>query len=173
MGQRKLQPDFALETLRAMQRGFASNGSIHVATSRRTSPAVGAALAAALRPQDRIFLWGKTGGPNPYLGLLAHGDSFTVTDDSLSMLIEVARLGKPLLIAEPPEPGGFKGLSARLGAAWRTRDLRKALNLLYDGGYALRFGAPLRTPPGPLADDAELVGERLRALVAGKVEPPR
>jgi mitochondrial fission protein ELM1 len=173
MGQRKLLPDFALSTLQAMQKGFASQGSIYAVTSRRTSPAVGNALAAAMRPQDRIFMWGKNEAQNPYFGLLAHGDSFTVTADSLSMLIEVARLGKPLIIAEPPEPGGFFGLGARLAAAWRARDLRKALKLLYDGGYAARLGAPLRTPPGPLADDAELVGERLRALVAGKVEPPR
>ena len=170
MGQRKLKPDFALDILRRMQAGFASTGSIYVATSRRTPAAAGEALAGALRPQDRIFRWGRDQAPNPYLGLLAHGDSFTVTADSLSMLIEVARLGKPLLVAEPPELHGLPGALARLGARWRARDLGKALQLLYDSGHAARFGAPLLAPPGPLADDTALVGERLCQLADGTVE---
>ena len=33
---------------------------------------------------------------NPYQGLLALADHFVVTTDSLSMMVEVARLGRPL-----------------------------------------------------------------------------
>jgi mitochondrial fission protein ELM1 len=170
MGRRVLKPGFALDILRRMQGGFAAQGSIYVATSRRTPAAVGRALVAALRPQDRIFLWGESGVANPYLGLLAHGDSFTVTADSLSMLIEVARLRKPLLVAEPPETLGLSGAITRLGTMWRARDLQKALNLLYDSGHAARFGGALPDAPGPLADDTAKVGEKLRALVDRTVE---
>lgn len=168
MGQRRLDARFAAGVLRRMADGFAGPGTIYAATSRRTPPEVTQALARGLRPQDRLFAWGTPGVENPYLGLLAQGDTFTVTADSLSMLIEVARLGKPLMIAEPPPPGGMAGLRQRLSDLLRPRDLGEALSLLYRGGHAVPLGEAPRQPPSPLPDDAPLVGERLRQLVGVK-----
>ena len=168
MGQRKLEPQFVRHVLDRMTAGIAAQGMIYAATSRRTPPTVVAALAAALRPQDRLYAWGTAETENPYLGLLALGDSFTVTADSLSMLIEVARLGKPLTIAEPPPPGGIGGLVQRASDLLRPRDLGAAIALLYRGGHAVPLGMAPHAPPMPLPDDAAVVGQRLRQLAGVK-----
>lgn len=167
MGLRRLEPGFAADVLTRMQQGFAAGGAIHAVTSRRTPAAAAEALARGLRPQDRLFRWGSS-GDNPYLGLLAHGDSFTVTADSLSMLIEVARLGKPLSIAEPPAPRGLAGLMQRASGLLRPRDLGSAIALLYRTGHAVPLGDEPRLPPRPLPDDTARVAARLRQLAGAK-----
>lgn len=167
MGQRKLDPAFALSTLRTMQRGFAQGGMIYVSTSRRTPAAAADAIADALRPQDRLYRWSPDAAANPYMGLLAHGDSFTVTADSLSMLTEVARLGRPLAIAEPPEQLSLLARLGRFAGATAARDLGEAAGFLIRGGHAVKLGTgePLA---GPLpVDDTERVAARLRALATG------
>lgn len=168
MGQRRLVPAFARGVLERMAGGFAAAGSIYVSTSRRTAPEVVSALRQGLRPQDRLHAWGAATAPNPYLGLLARGDSFTVTADSLSMLVEVARLGKPLTIAEPPPARGLRGLRQRLGDLLRPRDLAAAAALLYRSGHAVPLGQQPHPPPAPLPDDAGQVGSRLRQLAGVK-----
>jgi mitochondrial fission protein ELM1 len=164
MGQRKLDPGFVHHVLDEMATGYAADGTIYAATSRRTPASVVAALQAKLRPQDRLYTWGVAGAENPYPGLLALGDSFTVTADSLSMLIEVARCGKPLTIAEPPPPGGIGGLVQRASDLLRPRDLSAAIAQLYRGGHAVPLGTAPRAPATPLPDDAAMVGQRLRQL---------
>lgn len=116
-----------------------------------------------MRAQDRIFHWGSP-GRNPYLGLLAHGDSFTVTADSLSMLIEVARLGKPVIIAEPPVRRGIAGLIDRIRVA-AARDLGKAVDMLV-ASWAMRRGwaSPPARPQGPCPTTPDRVAEKLRRL---------
>lgn len=167
MGQRKLDPAFALSTLRTMQRGFAQGGMIYVSTSRRTPAAAADAIADALRPQDRLYRWSPDAAANPYMGLLAHGDSFTVTADSLSMLTEVARLGRPLAIAEPPEQLSLLSRLTRLAGFSAARDLGEAAGFLIRNGHAVKLGTG--TPmAGPLpVDDTERVAARLRALATG------
>jgi mitochondrial fission protein ELM1 len=165
MGRRKLDPGFASSVLERMQKDFAAIGSIFVSTSRRTPLAVSSALAAGLRPQDRLFRWGTVGVENPYLGLLAHGDTFTVTADSLSMIIEAARLGKPLMITEPPPLRGVLGLADRALDMFRVRDLGKAINMLYESGHATPIGQAIRTPSTPLPDDVGIVADRLLQLL--------
>jgi len=167
MGQRKLDPAFARSTLRTMQQGFAQDGMIYVSTSRRTPAAAADAISAALRPQDRLYRWSPDAAANPYLALLAHGDSFTVTADSLSMLTEVARLGRPLAIAEPPEQLSLLARLGQLAGATAARDLGEAAGFLIRGGHAVKLGTgdPVA---GPLpVDDTERVAARLRALATG------
>ena len=53
------------------------------------------------------------GGENPYLGLLALADRFVVTSDSISMLVEVASLRRPLAIFDLPVGGSLYGPWAR------------------------------------------------------------
>ena len=168
MGLRKLEPGFMAGVLRSMQEGDGATGAIYAATSRRTPSEVVAVLRTGLRQQDRLYRWGSEGAANPYLGLLAHGDSFTVTADSLSMLIEVARLGKPLVIAEPPPPRGVAGLAQRVTGLLRPRDLGQAISLLYEGGWAVPLGHAPRPPRAPLPEDTALVAERLRQLAGIK-----
>ena len=167
MGKEKLEPQFAVDILLRMRQAHAAKGSIFVSTSRRTPPPVADAIAPHLRPSDRLFRWSAHAADNPYAGLLAHGDSFTITSDSLSMLTEVARLGKPLVIAEPTSRSGLAdGLRKLLGLSG-ARDLSEAAHYLYAGGYAVRLGETPRQPPAPPPDDTEKVAQRLRQLASG------
>ena len=168
MGARKLDARFAARTLRTMQDGFAREGSIYVSTSRRTPAEAADAVAALLRPQDRLYRWAaQDAAQNPYLALLGHGDSFTVTSDSLSMLTEVARLGRPLVIAEPPVRQSPLGLLAGLFGLGPMRDLGEAASYLVRGGHAARLGDGLPAPVPPPPDDTARVAARLRQIALG------
>ena len=94
------------------------------------------------------------------LGLLALGSRFVVTGDSISMLVEVARLGKPLAIAPVPD----RNILTRL-LSGKSRDFSRLHDYLYRGGWAVRLGQPFVTPPGPPPDDTELAAGRLRSLL--------
>ena len=142
-------------------------GSIFVSTSRRTPPAAADAVEQTLRPQDRLYRWQQDAARNPYFGLLAHGATFTVTSDSLSMLTEVARLGRPLAIAEPPLRAPlWQRLAAR--CPWsRARDMGEAASYLVRGGHAVRLGEPFPGRRHPPADDTGRVAARLRQIALG------
>ena len=73
-------------------------GTPYITTSRRTPPNVVAALRAGLPPGARFFAWSADAADNPYRGLLGLADGFVVTGDSISMMVEVIRLRKPLAI---------------------------------------------------------------------------
>jgi uncharacterized protein len=143
-------------------------------------PAAVAALASALPQETPFFRWMPDAEENPYLGLLAHADRFIVTGDSISMMVEVARLGKPLAIAALPYRNRTAGLlhrwvnartgvPARLRAAGITRgsrDLSAMHRVLYERGLA----APLDGgfPPQPddrLEDELPQVAAAVRALL--------
>ena len=98
-------------------------GTLYFSTSRRTQPDAVLALQQALPGNAHLYRWqaGAT-EDNPYLGLLAHADRFVVTGDSVSMLVEVARLGRPLAVFALPQRRGVMGpRSVR-----NTRDERRA-----------------------------------------------
>ena len=80
-------------------------GTLYLSTSRRTQPEVVAALEKGLPPERRLYRWSaETKDDNPFLALLALADRFVVTSDSVSMMVEVASLGRPLAIFSLP-PG--------------------------------------------------------------------
>jgi uncharacterized protein len=54
-----------------------------------------------------LFCWSADAQDNPYRALLGSADGFIVTGDSISMMVEVIRLGKPLAIF--PLPTGALG----------------------------------------------------------------
>ncbi|HEX6011641.1 MAG TPA: ELM1/GtrOC1 family putative glycosyltransferase [Geminicoccaceae bacterium] len=165
-------------------------GTLYLSTSRRTRPEVAAALEASLPPGATLYRWTpETGADNPYLGLLAHADRFVVTGDSVSMMVEVASLGRPLAVFPLPVGRGLadraRGTLARLagtvlperathflhrlGLAGYARDLTEIHRLLIERGLAVPLGEPFRPPAGPLADELAGVVERIRAevVVAG------
>ena len=109
------------------------------------------------------------------------------------MIVEVARLGKPLAIFALPEKrrglrwraalgrrlaaledgavGPIAGpLSAalhRLRIAKYGRDLAEIHRRLYARGLAVPLGQPFRPPQGRPSDDLARAVERVRALMAG------
>jgi uncharacterized protein len=169
----------------------AGGGSLYVTTSRRTPPAVVETLAAELPAGARLYRWDE-GGDNPYHGLLGLADRFIVTGDSISMMVEVARLGKPLAIFALPEERRWLRLRSALGrrlsaleddrpgpvlrplsdALYRLRiakygrDLSEIHRRLYARGLAVPLGQPFQPPPTRPSDDLARAVERVRALMA-------
>ena len=116
----------------------------------------------------RLYCRSPDSSENPYLALLALADRFIVTGDSVSMMIEVARLGKPLKIFALPyqkgigprlqqllgawlhgeKPGswtdslliGLGKLLYRLGLVRYSRDLTAVHQLLYEKQLAVPLG---------------------------------
>jgi mitochondrial fission protein ELM1 len=172
----------------------AEGGSLYVTTSRRTPPAVVEALAAALPTGARLYRW-DAGGDNPYHALLGLADRLVVTGDSISMMVEVARLGKPLAIFALPATGrwlrlrgalgqrlaalghGPAGLLAsladglyRLRIAKYARDLPEIHRRLYARGLAVPLGQPFQPPQTRPSDDLARAVERVRALMSRPVD---
>jgi mitochondrial fission protein ELM1 len=82
-------------------------GTAYVTTSRRTTPEVVALLREELPAAARFYQWSADSEENPYRALLGSADGFIVTADSVSMMVEVIRLRRPLAIF--PLPGGRLG----------------------------------------------------------------
>lgn len=188
----RFDAEAALELLERARRA-AGDGFLYISTSRRTPPEVVEALEAHLPPNSRLYRWSADASDNPYLALLGLADRFVVTGDSVSMMVEVARLGKPLAIyALPyrrgtagrlqqvlgnwlhggaPERGGDRLLLSlgkalyRLGLIRYSRDLTAIHQLLYDKGMAVPLGDPFVPPRERPADELEGVSERIRALL--------
>jgi len=89
-----------------------NGGTPFITTSRRTPEAVAQALAEHLPEGSRLYRWQPDAAENPYLGLLGLADAFAVTADSISMVVEVARLQRPLALIELPT-GPLGGLDLR------------------------------------------------------------
>ncbi len=179
-GEMSFDPRFATAVLNKMRAGFASSGSIYISTSRRTPAKVADAMDRQLKPFDRLYRWSPEATDNPYLGLLAHGDTFTVTGDSLSMLTEIARLGKPLVIAELPaqrstgRSSGQRSSHDRMSCLNRfmrwvglqqIRDFQYMFDFLCDGGHAVMLGDTPQQPAVLPRDDTLHVAEIVRKLV--------
>ncbi len=84
-----------------------AGGTAYLVGSRRTPPGFMEGLARGFDGMVQVFDWAQATGENPYAGLLALADRFVVTGDSISMQVEVVRLGKPLEIV--PLPTGWLG----------------------------------------------------------------
>ena len=166
----------------------ASGGTLWVTTSPRTSPEVVEALADALPANGRLFRWRAGSAENPYLGLLACADRFIVTGDSVSMQVEVARLGRPLAIFPLPVEYGFVERLRRAAAraAYRRdassalaraimalqewgwvqfpRDVEEIHALLIERGFAVRLGEPFAAPGAGVDVDLDQIVRRVAAL---------
>ena len=169
-------------------------GTPYVTTSPRTPPKSVEALRAGLPPESRFFEGRRAAPDNPYHALLGLADGFIVTGDSISMLVEVAKLGKPLGIFplpygplhkldrvrregahwlyEPDAGGGSDDLrrairkaGGALGILPRTRDFSALHRLLIERGLAVPAGEPLRPPSGSVPDELPAGAARIRALL--------
>jgi hypothetical protein len=178
----------------AVAKVAADGGTPYVTTSRRTPPSVVDALNARLPAAGRLFAWSAKASENPYHALLGLADGFVVTGDSISMIVEVSRLGKALQIFELPTgrlgaldqvrrsltrrlfaPDAAPGKESlrhrlakalyRLGLLTQTRDFRAFYRMLIDRGLASPPGGGLRPPHGQLPDDLARVTARIKALM--------
>lgn len=167
-------------------------GSLFFSTSRRTSATVLETLKQRLPTGASLFEWRAGSHDNPYLTLLQLADYFVVSGDSVSMMIEVADVGKPLAIFPLPAssysrlwqavtrrlhapPDGalgnrlFRALGRflyRTGILGFSRDLTRIHDALIRGGFAVRCGEDFNTPPKTgLPDERQQVRDRILALL--------
>ena len=174
-----------------------TGGSVYITTSRRTPPAAVEALRTRLPAGAQLFAWTADARENPYRGLLGLADGFVVTGDSISMMVEVIRLRKPLAIFSLPtgkvgaidqlrrsftrwlfapasgKPGdrlrtGLCNLLYAMHIVIHTRDFTAFHDSLVRGGLAGYASDPLKAPSGKVPDDLALAVQRITALVNSK-----
>jgi mitochondrial fission protein ELM1 len=129
---------------------------VMVTPSRRTPPALLAAIRTALADSDRAFVWDGTTGENPYAQIIAHADALLVTGDSVNMMGEAIVTGRPVHVYEPsgghPKIAGF-------------------LDQLVDSGWVRRWRGELEDWSYEPVDATELiaaeVARRFHAFRAG------
>lgn len=168
----------AQQLVARVQAATSGTGTLYFCTSRRTPAEVSCALARTLPQNGRLYQWTPQSARNPYLGLLGLADRFVVTGDSVSMLVEVARLGHPLAIFELPFGHRPGQLATRLlawfrmlGHASRTarpqRDITLVHRALYRQGLAVPLGKPFPLHRPSAGVDAELaaISVRVRAFL--------
>jgi hypothetical protein len=140
-----LTNDQVMTALQSLQQ---RDGSLVVATSRRTDPEITKALRSALSASSRLV----TGAFPRFPVLLDAADEIFVTGDSVSMLSEAILTGKPvgLLPIEQDEMGRKKLGDAPqdVGPDARRRDLRRFWNYLQDESL-------VGTVDRPIAADVE------------------
>jgi mitochondrial fission protein ELM1 len=156
-----------------------AGGSLFISTSRRTPDAVIDYLRQHKPADSTLYCWQPDDSNNPYFALLGLADYFVVTGDSLSMMVEIARLRKPLAIFQLPEQGGFIAHAMRQGVmAIRrflmhlpgggyfgyARDLGLAHQCLLKNRLASTVGQPFVIPAGMMEDQLAQVVARIKQL---------
>jgi mitochondrial fission protein ELM1 len=140
-------------------------GSLVVATSRRTDPAVTEAVREVLSPSSRLV----DGAFPRFPVLLNEADEIFVTGDSVSMLSEAILTGKPvgLVPIEQDDKGRRKlgKVPQEAGQDARRRDLRRFWNYLQDEQLIGTVEAPVAAKiENPVETAARAVRELLGDL---------
>jgi len=172
----------------------ARGGTPYFTTSPRTPPAFTAAMRERLPAAARLFEWRRDASDNPYHALLGLADEFVVTGESISMLVEVAKLRRPLAIFPLPmsllgkvdqlrrnaarwlyqADGAGRHDSLRAGlrriGGWlhvlpHTRDFLAVHRSLVEQGLAVPAGGQIVPPRGEIPSDLERVVARIHTLV--------
>ena len=188
-------PGQARELVTRVREATGGEGCAYFCTSRRTGARVTAELQSCLSADasaERLFAWTADAAANPYLALLGLADRFVVTGDSLSMMLEVAQVGKPLALHVPPlglrprsllapcskrflyrfdpttqrlEPRGLTNALFRVGLINYARDLGAIHHGLLRSGRAALLGEGFSSRPEPLDLELERVVQRVNELV--------
>lgn len=131
--------------LSADLRKLAASGAALMATaSRRTPPALDAALRSIVSSANG-FYWDGT-GENPYPAMLALADAVVVTADSVNMVGEALVTGKPVFTFEPS--GG-------------TAKITKFLSELRAAGLVHPFAGGIEGATTPPVDATEMIAVAL------------
>lgn len=183
----------AAERLAAEALAFAAarGGTLLVATSPRTPADATEVLARALPAPHRFYPFEKSRqGANPYLGLLALGDAFIVTTDSISMISDAALMGRETRLFPMPMKARRSLWKPSWPVHWAGRrrvdrlNAGKPADLLdrwFDGRVRAGFAQPARYAPiltnrllrsGQLAwlGDPSIPGTALPSLAAYELD---
>ncbi len=146
-------------------------GTLYLSTSRRTPGEVVETLQA-LKPNNALLYRYGLDKPedNPYLALLGLADGCIVTADSISMMVEVLRLRKPLAIFSLPVRGKMRLEFKRFFLSLLGgRDFSAFHRLLFERGWAVPLGQgqfPYLPPRLELSEELPDVVRRIKALVS-------
>ena len=166
------------------------HGTLAIVTSRRTPQHIVRAMYANLPPNARLYEWTSDQRHNPYAALLGLADRFIVSGDSISMMVEVARLRKPLAIAPLPLRAApwirfeqamarrFRSAETSRSHFWRwlkaflygrgiaplARDIPGFHSMLFELGLAVPLGQPFPAQPALPSDGLTLAVSRIRML---------
>ncbi len=177
--------EVARELLDSVRTAMGGQGTIYISTSRRTPREVVEALVQHKPDNAILYRWGVDDEKeNPYRALLAYADGCVVTSDSISMMVEVVRMNKPLAVFKLPVTWNWRekmklkmgelmcrfGLSAwlydrgwEIGGrnleAFQDRFIRRGWAVTLDGS---RFPYPPRTNEVP--DEVDKVVSRIKSL---------
>lgn len=174
-----------------------SEGYVFITTSRRTPPDVTETLKKDLPTNAKLHCWSSNNN-NPYQALLGFADRFVVTSDSISMMVEVARLGKPLAIfmlpyqkglrsriqrfvgylfyAEGPQNAakrlllGLEGILQKIGIIGYYRNLQTIHRLLFERQLAVTLGNDFLVSEKRIDDELPRVIERITKLIQSQDE---
>jgi mitochondrial fission protein ELM1 len=157
-----LSTERVVEAVNSLQQ---RNGSLVVATSRRTDPQVTRALRAALAAPAQLV----DGDFPRFPVLLNEADEIYVTGDSVSMLSEAILTGRPVgLVPIEQDDKGRKKLGEAPredGRDARRRDLRRFWNYLLDENLIGTVEQPIASKvENPVATAARAVHGLLRDL---------
>jgi len=158
-------------------------GSLLVSTSPRTPPSAVEALFGALDCPAHCYRWRPNDPDNPYLAYLALADSFIVTVDSASQVVEACLTNKPVYVFTWPtrarslQPQGHMlRQSRRLAQLYEqliywgfirpTRDFAASLQILMQKGLVAQLGSASDAQPREPLDDMERAVTRIRQLFA-------
>ncbi len=115
---------------KASRLAASENGSLLIACGPRTSPEATAALVEAAGAPAYIHRF-DSGEANPYSAMLALCNSFIVTGDSVSMISEACKTGKPVYIFDVPRRQGWGPVIAGYLERWRRGEGLLARGLLH------------------------------------------
>lgn len=105
----RFTPDDIVRFITGLKERVAAGASLMITASRRTPPALVAALKALADGNERVAFWGGQGA-NPLAAYMALADELIVTADSTNMIGEAATTGRPIQIFHPT--GGHPKIDA-------------------------------------------------------------
>ena len=170
-------------------------GSLLVSTSPRTRASAVEALFGALDCPAHCYRWRPNDTDNPYLAYLALADSFIVTVDSASQVVEACLTNKPVYVFTwptrarsrfrvegvfrrwlQPQGHGMLRQSRRLAQLYEqlvywgfirpTRDFAESLQILMQKGLVAQLGSAQDSQAREPLDDMERAVTRIRQLFA-------
>lgn len=127
----RFTPDDITRIVSGLGQRLDTGASMMITTSRRTPPALTAALSA-LAKRPGVFLWDGT-GDNPYAAMLALAEEVIVTADSTNMIGEACVTGRPVQIFHPS--GGHRKIDDYLASLGRIASLGRFPEAPASGGY--------------------------------------
>lgn len=139
--------EMAAQLVRAVRELQAA--SILITTSRRTPTNIIAFLKKELESKTTYFYQFGDKRENPYFGLISCADMIVVTGDSMSMCSECCATTAPVFIFAPD--------------AMMSKKHKRFHQSLYNEGYALPLGSPLRPVKGSF-NPAMQIAEQIKKL---------